>query len=266
MVGKVMAKDKTTNIIQDMACIALFLEDSTWYNTKVLEVREDNMYRVLYTDYGNEEVVDCQEIVTDFRDIKLGALVNPLVHDNWNKSEGIITEPEEEDSMVDFTEAEGREELVCVRKARCWYDIQMLKLKIAAEGITELATAYTDDGWDPDATHLDRKVSALKASWVSFELGHQNLYGLVTTDQEIAEVRETFKRQLASYSETLEMGESLQASLRAARPSPLTLKERLDYCLLASVFAILRTDAASPGRAILQCSSTGQVQCSYSLN
>ena len=110
------SKDKTIIIIQDMACIAFFPEDSTWYNAKVLEVREDNSYRVLYTDYGSEEVVDRQEIVTDFKDIKLGALVDPLVHDSWNKSENIITELEveevlEEDNMVDFVEVEGKEEL-----------------------------------------------------------------------------------------------------------------------------------------------------------
>ena len=75
---------------------------------------------------------------------------------------------------------------MAVRKARRRYDTEMLMLKAAAECVTELATAHTDDGRNPDAAHLDCKVSALKASWVSFEVGHQNLYGLVTTDQDIA--------------------------------------------------------------------------------
>ena len=109
-------------IEKDISCIALFPEDSTWYNAKVLEVTGEDSYLVLYTDYGNEEVVDGQKIVTDFKDIKLGALVDPLVHDSWNKSEDVITEPEleevlEDDSMVDFVEVEEkREQLVCVKK------------------------------------------------------------------------------------------------------------------------------------------------------
>ena len=153
-----------------------------------------------------------------------------------------------------------------VGKARCWCETEMLKLKAEADCVTELADAHANDGRIPDAAHLDCKVSALKASWISFEVGLQNLYGLVTINQEITEVREVFKRQLVSYNETLEKGESLQASLYVAGPAPLTLKERLDDCLLkrthlfiaadnilASVFRMAKTFASMLSAAVNRC-------------
>ena len=52
---------------------------------------------------------------------------------------------------------------MAVRKARCRCDTEMLKLKAAADCVTEFAATHTDDGRIPDA---------LKANWVSFKDGH----------------------------------------------------------------------------------------------
>ena len=61
------------------------------------------------------------------------------------------------------------------RKARCKVDTETLKLKAAADCVTELAAAHHEDGRIPNAAHLDRKVSALRANCDSFEIGYQLL-------------------------------------------------------------------------------------------
>ena len=110
---------------------------------------------------------------------------------------------------------------MAAKKARCWCDTEMLKLKAAAECVTDLMTTHTEDGLNPDAAHLDCRISALKANWVSFENSHQNYYSLVTTEQDIAEAMEIYERRLGIYNEALEKGESLQASLQKVGTAPL---------------------------------------------
>ena len=52
------------------------------YNAQVLEVLSHGSYRLLYTDYGNEEVVKIERIVTSPTSLG-GQLVDPGVHQQW---------------------------------------------------------------------------------------------------------------------------------------------------------------------------------------
>ena len=52
------------------------------YNAKVLEVVDERSYRLLYTDYGNEEVVEEERIVTSLESL-VGELVDVGVHLRW---------------------------------------------------------------------------------------------------------------------------------------------------------------------------------------
>ena len=118
------------------------------------------------------------------------------------------------------------------RKARCKVDTETLKLTAAIACVTELVAAHHDEGRIPDTAHLDRKVSALRGNWDSFEIGYQLLYGIVTDEQEIVAVKGIYERQMPIYNEALEKGESLHASLHVVGPAPLTTKERFDDCLM----------------------------------
>ena len=151
-----------------------------------------------------------------------------------------------------------------LRKANCPCDTEILKLKTAAGFVTEIMAAHANEGPSPNAAHLGRKISALKVNWASFEEGYQKLYGTATADQDIEECKAMFGQQLAFYSEALEKEEALQASLQVTGPAPLTLKEKLDDCLmrrtnlyaaaenmLPKVFIIRKNDVAPPGRAVL---------------
>ena len=60
------------------------------YNAQVLEVLGHRSYRLLYTDYGNEEVVKIERIVTSPTSLG-GQLVDPGVHQQW-----VIQAPMEE--------------------------------------------------------------------------------------------------------------------------------------------------------------------------
>jgi len=67
----------------DDFCVACFSEDNIWYNAQVLEVVGAGRYRLLYTDYGNEEVVEAGRIVTSLVSLG-GELVDPGVHQQWS--------------------------------------------------------------------------------------------------------------------------------------------------------------------------------------
>merc|ERR1719219_1346349 len=62
-VGNIQALPSTTQLVElkiDDFCVARFSEDNVWYNAQVLEVVGEGSYRLLYTDYGNEEVVETE--------------------------------------------------------------------------------------------------------------------------------------------------------------------------------------------------------------
>ena len=74
-----------------------------------------------------------------------------------------------------------------------------------------------------------------------------------------------YEEQLAIYTQALNKGEFLQAGPQEAGPTPLTLKEKVEDCLLkrayltadaerilGGVFAILTNYASVPSRAALQ--------------
>jgi len=56
-------------------CVACFSEDNVWYNAKVVEVVDNETYRVQFTDYGNEEVVNIERIVTSLEPL-VGQMVD----------------------------------------------------------------------------------------------------------------------------------------------------------------------------------------------
>ena len=47
-----------------MCKAAVFVSNTHRYNAKVVEVVDKETYRLQYTDYGNEEVVNIKRIVT----------------------------------------------------------------------------------------------------------------------------------------------------------------------------------------------------------
>ena len=47
-----------------MCKAAVFVSNTPRYNAKVVEVVDKETYRLQYTDYGNEEVVNIKRIVT----------------------------------------------------------------------------------------------------------------------------------------------------------------------------------------------------------
>ena len=60
-------------------CIALWTEDSVHYNAKIVESLPDGNYRVLFVDYGNEEVVSPDHIFTKPEEIPDGGFIDEFV-------------------------------------------------------------------------------------------------------------------------------------------------------------------------------------------
>ena len=58
------------------------------YNAQVMEVVGEGRYRLLYTDYGNEEIVEAGRIVTSLKSLG-GELVDPGVHQQWSTQTSI---------------------------------------------------------------------------------------------------------------------------------------------------------------------------------
>merc|ERR1719234_105137 len=85
----------------DDFCVACFSEDNVWYNAQVLEVVGEGRYRLLYTDYGNEEVVEAGRIVTSLRSLG-GELVDPGVHQQWSTHQTSIEDVEDRPLVVDI--------------------------------------------------------------------------------------------------------------------------------------------------------------------
>ena len=59
--GVNMNKNKQA-LIAGALVSAIYHEDSKWYDAKIIEVTSTNKYKVLFTEYGNEEVVDITQI------------------------------------------------------------------------------------------------------------------------------------------------------------------------------------------------------------
>ena len=60
-------------------CIAMWTEDSVHYNAKIVESLPDGNYRVLFVDYGNEEVVSPDHIFTKPEEIPDGGFIDEFV-------------------------------------------------------------------------------------------------------------------------------------------------------------------------------------------
>ena len=58
-----------------MCKAAVFLSNTPRYNAKVVEVVDKETYRLQYTDYGNEEVVNIKRIVTSLETL-VGQMVD----------------------------------------------------------------------------------------------------------------------------------------------------------------------------------------------
>ena len=70
------------------------------YNAQVLEVVDGGSYRLLYTDYGNEEVVEAGKIVTSLKSLG-GELVDPGVHQQWSTQTSVEVVEDVKVEMVD---------------------------------------------------------------------------------------------------------------------------------------------------------------------
>ena len=149
------------------------------------------------------------------------------------------------------------------RKARRRCDTEIIKLKTAADCVTVLADVQEGER-KPDVSHLGRKINVLKTNWDTFKASHGSLYSLVT-DEDADDVKQVYQEQLAIYTLALDKGELLEARVQEAGPTPLTLKEKVEDCLLkrthltaaaerilGGVFTILRDETSVPGGATLQ--------------
>ena len=58
-----------------MCNAAVFVSNTPRYNAKVVEVVDKETYRLQYTDYGNEEVVNIKRIVTSLETL-VGQMVD----------------------------------------------------------------------------------------------------------------------------------------------------------------------------------------------
>ena len=58
-----------------MCKAAVFVSSTPRYNAKVVEVVDEETYRLQYTDYGNEEVVNIKRIVTSLETL-VGQMVD----------------------------------------------------------------------------------------------------------------------------------------------------------------------------------------------
>ena len=58
-----------------MCNAAVFVSNTPRYNAKVMEVVDKETYRLQYTDYGNEEVVNIKRIVTSLETL-VGQMVD----------------------------------------------------------------------------------------------------------------------------------------------------------------------------------------------
>ena len=58
-----------------MCKAAVFVSNTPRYNAKVVEVVDKETYRLQYTDYGNEEVVNIKRIVTSLETL-VGQMVD----------------------------------------------------------------------------------------------------------------------------------------------------------------------------------------------
>ena len=58
-----------------MCKAAVFVSNTHRYNAKVVEVVDQETYRLQYTDYGNEEVVNIKRIVTSLETL-VGQMVD----------------------------------------------------------------------------------------------------------------------------------------------------------------------------------------------
>ena len=54
---------------------SIFVSNTLRYNAKVVEVVDNETYRVQFTDYGNEEVVNIERIVTSLEPL-VGQMVD----------------------------------------------------------------------------------------------------------------------------------------------------------------------------------------------
>ena len=66
----------------------------------MLEVVDGGSYRLLYTDYGNEEVVEAGKIVTSLKSLG-GELVDPGVHQQWSTQTSVEVVEDVKVEMVD---------------------------------------------------------------------------------------------------------------------------------------------------------------------
>ena len=105
-----------------------------------------------------------------------------------------------------------------MQKARHQCETETIKLKTAADCVT--AHSGVQEGEQkPDVGHLNRKINALKANWGTFEASHESLYSMVS-DEDADGVMQVYREQMKIYTLALNKGESLDASLQVAGPTP----------------------------------------------
>ena len=51
-------------IIQDVCCVAQYSDNNTWYRAKIMDVIDDNQVKVMFVDYGNQEVLPSDKIAS----------------------------------------------------------------------------------------------------------------------------------------------------------------------------------------------------------
>ena len=92
------------------------------------------------------------------------------------------------------------------RKEKRWCEIEIIKLKAAAESVTAL-TVVVEDERKPDVSHLGCKINILKTNWTTFETSHGAYYRQVNDQAVVDKVKEMYEEQLRIYTQALDKGE-----------------------------------------------------------
>ena len=73
---------KDTRYYENEKVIARWSSTNVWYNCVIKEVLPGNKFRVLYTDYGNEDVVPLEQVVSEPSEIPVDGLVDDHILPN----------------------------------------------------------------------------------------------------------------------------------------------------------------------------------------
>ncbi|XP_023213664.1 uncharacterized protein LOC111616493 [Centruroides sculpturatus] len=106
-------------------CIAYYSVDQGWYRAMITAIQDDDYVKVIYVDYGNQEVVpkdSIKEILPEFKDLPFQAVncsLTKMHDDNWDEEHCLMFQ-----EMV--VSDEKTFELECVANHITFYEVKLL--------------------------------------------------------------------------------------------------------------------------------------------